>query len=121
MVFTHDTELALQAAVTLANSALEPDTLTTRADLDGCGPATSTPAAATAPRPSSTPSARSGPGCAACSPPTRDAAVELVNSMLSEARAVPQLVRHDRLDWHIHAIEPDQPSTAGSWSRPRWR
>ena len=34
MVFTHDTELALQAAVTLANSGLDPDTLTTQADLD---------------------------------------------------------------------------------------
>jgi predicted RNA-binding Zn ribbon-like protein len=29
--------------------------------------------------------------------------------MLSEADAVPQLVRHDRLDWHIHAIDADQP------------
>ena len=34
MVFTHDTEVALQAAVTLANSALEPDTLETVAELD---------------------------------------------------------------------------------------
>ena len=34
MVFTHDTELGLQAAVTLANSGLEPDTLTSAAELD---------------------------------------------------------------------------------------
>ena len=34
MVFTHDTEMALQSAVTLANSGLEPDTLTAVADLD---------------------------------------------------------------------------------------
>jgi predicted RNA-binding Zn ribbon-like protein len=29
--------------------------------------------------------------------------------MLAEARALPQLVRHDALDWHIHAIAPDAP------------
>ena len=34
MVFTHDTEMALQAAVVMANSALEPDTLTAVEDLD---------------------------------------------------------------------------------------
>ena len=34
MVFTHDTDFALQSAVTLANSGLDPDTLTTVADLD---------------------------------------------------------------------------------------
>ena len=34
MVFTHDTEVALQAAAVLANSGLDPDTLTTVGDLD---------------------------------------------------------------------------------------
>ena len=34
MVFAHDTTVALQAAVALANSALEPDTMTTLAELD---------------------------------------------------------------------------------------
>ena len=34
MVFAHDTSVALQAAVALANSALEPDTMTTVAELD---------------------------------------------------------------------------------------
>ncbi len=29
--------------------------------------------------------------------------------MLADARAVPQLVRHDTLDWHIHAIDSDAP------------
>ena len=33
MVFTHDTEAALLSAVALVNSASEPDTLTTRAEL----------------------------------------------------------------------------------------
>jgi predicted RNA-binding Zn ribbon-like protein len=29
--------------------------------------------------------------------------------MLAEAGALPQLVRHDALDWHIHAVPPDAP------------
>ena len=110
MVFTHDTELALQAAVTLANSVLEPDTLTTEADLDQVwddheysGRRDRTRAELDAVR--------------ALRPRLRDVltassdrdAVELVNDMLAEAQAVPQLVRHDRLDWHIHAIDQDQP------------
>ena len=34
MAFTHDTEMALLAAVTLVNTAEEPDTLVSIADLD---------------------------------------------------------------------------------------
>ncbi|ANZ43471.1 RNA-binding protein [Lentzea guizhouensis] len=39
----------------------------------------------------------------------RDDAVEVVNKMLRDARALPRLVRHDALDWHMHATEPDSP------------
>ena len=39
----------------------------------------------------------------------RDDAVALVNGILAEQRAVPQLVRHDHLDWHIHAVSEDRP------------
>lgn len=39
----------------------------------------------------------------------RDEAVEAVNRMLREANALPQLVRHDGLDWHIHATGQDAP------------
>lgn len=39
----------------------------------------------------------------------RDEAAAAVNELLAEAHAVPQLVRHDGLDWHIHATEPDAP------------
>lgn len=34
----------------------------------------------------------------------RDDAVDTVNAWLSEAGALPQLVRHDDLDWHVHAV-----------------
>ncbi|GAA1607427.1 CGNR zinc finger domain-containing protein [Actinoplanes couchii] len=39
----------------------------------------------------------------------RDEAVTVVNGMLREARALPFLARHDGLDWHLHATEPDAP------------
>lgn len=39
----------------------------------------------------------------------RDEAAGAVNALLAESRALPQLVRHDRLDWHIHATELDAP------------
>ncbi|POH64811.1 RNA-binding protein [Cryobacterium zongtaii] len=37
-----------------------------------------------------------------------DAAVEL-NAMLRNARALPRLMRHDGLDWHLHATDPAAP------------
>lgn len=39
----------------------------------------------------------------------RDTAVVLINEILAEQQALPQLVRHDHLDWHIHAISGDRP------------
>lgn len=38
---------------------------------------------------------------------SRDAAADTVNAWLAEAVALPQLVRHDALDWHIHAVPVD--------------
>ncbi|WP_174844672.1 CGNR zinc finger domain-containing protein [Cryobacterium ruanii] len=39
----------------------------------------------------------------------RDDAVLEVNRMLREAKALPQLARHDVLDWHLHATVPEAP------------
>jgi predicted RNA-binding Zn ribbon-like protein len=39
----------------------------------------------------------------------RDEAVDVVNRMLRDARAMPYLTRHDGLDWHIHATALDAP------------
>jgi predicted RNA-binding Zn ribbon-like protein len=39
----------------------------------------------------------------------RDTAAGLTNGMLSQAQALPQLLRHDGLDWHIHAISSQAP------------
>jgi predicted RNA-binding Zn ribbon-like protein len=38
-----------------------------------------------------------------------DAAVDIVNTLLRDARALPQLVKHDVWDYHLHASSPDAP------------
>jgi predicted RNA-binding Zn ribbon-like protein len=38
-----------------------------------------------------------------------EAAVTAINRMLADAHALPQLRRHDGLDWHFHATGPDAP------------
>ena len=35
--------------------------------------------------------------------------VQLVNELLGEANALPQLVKHDRWDYHLHATPPQAP------------
>jgi predicted RNA-binding Zn ribbon-like protein len=109
VAFTHDTELSLQAAVELANSALDPDTLETVADLDRfwsdfgyTGRHDRTRAEVATIR-------ALRPRLRDLLTSDRDGAVNLVNAMLSEAQAVPQLVRHEPFDWHIHAVSNDAP------------
>ena len=109
MVFAHDTEQSLGAAVELANSALEPDTLTTVADLASffdswryTGRHTGDVAELEAVR-------ELRPRLRSILTAGRDEAVEIVNGWLAEARALPRLVRHEPLDWHIHAVDDDSP------------
>jgi predicted RNA-binding Zn ribbon-like protein len=109
VVFTHDTELALQAAVTLANSGLEQDTLTTLAELDQVWDDYSYSGRHERTRAELDAVRAVRPRLRALLTADRDSAVELVNEMLSEARAVPQLIRHGDFDWHIHAIEQQAP------------
>jgi predicted RNA-binding Zn ribbon-like protein len=109
VVFAHDTEEALLAAVALVNSAEPPETLAavpeltafferfgytgrhdrTRAELDEVR--------ALRPR------------LRELLTSDRDAAVGLVNDLLAENDARPRLVRHPPLDWHIHAVPDDAP------------
>ncbi|MCB2411747.1 CGNR zinc finger domain-containing protein [Demequina sp. TTPB684] len=108
MVFASDTAEALEAAVRLANTELEPDTLTTLEELeaffDEFGYTGSRPTAGDL-----------EPVRAIRHPlhliftATRDEAVPLVNAILEQQRAIPQLVRHGDVDWHIHATTDDRP------------
>jgi predicted RNA-binding Zn ribbon-like protein len=109
MLFAPDTEAALRAAVDLVNSGEEPDTLISLEELDAwyvahgyTGRRDRDQAELDAVR-----ALRSELRALMTGP--RDEAAERVNVMLAEAHALPQLVRHDALDWHIHAIASDAP------------
>jgi predicted RNA-binding Zn ribbon-like protein len=109
VVFTHDTELALQAAVSLVNSGEPPDTLTSVAQLDAWYTGRSYTGRRDRDRAELDAVRALRPVLRALLTSDRDRAVELVNAMLAEARALPQLVRHGRFDWHLHAVPPEAP------------
>ena len=109
MLFADDTVASLRAAVDLVNSAEEPDTLTTVAELDAwyaehgyTGRHDGDEAELAALR-------ALRPVLRELLTADRDRAAELVNAMLAEADALPQLVRHDGLDWHVHAVPAHAP------------
>jgi len=108
MAFAHDTAQALEAAAFLANSELEPDTLLAFDDLvaffDDFAYTGARPTAADL---EPVRSIRSD--VRALFKATRDGAVPLVNRILAEQSALPQLVRHGDIDWHIHAAADDRP------------
>ena len=101
--------MALQAAVILANSAEPPDSLETVEELDEfctdfayTGRRDRTKAELDDVR-------RIRPRLRELLTADRDEAVAIVNEMLATAKALPQLVRHDEYDWHLHAIDYDRP------------
>ena len=109
MIFAHDTEAALLAAVELANSGLDPDTMSTADELDAflvrwsyTGSRTRSDAELASVQALRAP-------LRALFTSSREDAVDQVNRMLRDAGAVPQLVRHGDVDWHIHAIGPEAP------------
>ncbi|GAD83781.1 RNA-binding protein [Nocardia asteroides NBRC 15531] len=109
MVFAHDTEAALLAAVELVNSAEDPDTLTGTDQLDEffvrhvyTGAHTGDATELAAVRALRAPLRRMLTS-------DRDRAVTLVNETLAEHRALPQLVRHGDVDYHVHAVAPEAP------------
>lgn len=110
MIFTHDTDEALQSAVALVNSTDEPgDPLGSVEDLTAffsgwgyTGRHEASVGELSAVR-------RLRPRLRELLLAERDVAAELANQMLAGARAVPRLVRHGSLDWHLHAIDEDKP------------
>ena len=109
MSFTHDTEVALGAAAALVNTASDPDTLRTQEDLvrfldehGWSGGRAGDAAELDAVR--------------ALRPRLRELwsleeaeLVRSLNAILVEAEALPQLVDHDGLGWHIHAVPQEAP------------
>ncbi|MDF9715494.1 CGNR zinc finger domain-containing protein [Nocardioides sp. ChNu-99] len=109
MLFTHDTEVSLGSAVALVNSAEPPDTMTTVADLDEFFAGFEYAGRHDRTRAELDEVRDLRPRLRTLLTSTRDDAVGIVNAMLAEAGALPQLARHDGWDWHLHAIDPDRP------------
>lgn len=113
MIFAHDTTLALRGAAALVNTAAtlpgDTDDLTTLAELEGfvrewewTGSRRHDAAELAAIR-------ALRPRLRALWTTDTDSAVELVNELLREAQALPQLVRHGQWSWHLHATPPEAP------------
>jgi predicted RNA-binding Zn ribbon-like protein len=110
MVFAPDTEVALRTVVNLVNTAANGgEGLASVADLDsflaaeGFSGSRSRDAGELE-------SVRQLRGeLAAVWTADEDAAVDTVNRLLRDANALPQLVKHDGWDWHLHATAPEAP------------
>lgn len=110
VLFAHDTEVALTAAAALANTRLDtPDSLRTVDDLDAfvrhwewTGRRARTRAELDAVR-------ALRPTLDRIWQADLDEGVGLINGLLRSAGALPQLVRHDGWDYHLHATSPDAP------------
>lgn len=109
MVFAHDTSMSLQAAVALANSELPPDTLTSVEDVDAWYAEFGYTGRRDRDRAELDALRALRPVLRELLTSDRDRAAGLVNAMLADAGALPQLVRHDPFDWHLHAVASDAP------------
>jgi len=107
VVFAHDTEWSLQAAVELANSALEPDTLASVEDLQEFFDKHHYTGRHDASEDELTQVHALRERLQQLFRAERTDAVEMVNAMLAESQALPQLVRHAPYDWHVHAVPAD--------------
>jgi predicted RNA-binding Zn ribbon-like protein len=110
MLFTHDTEMSLNATAELVNTDRGgADGLTDIAALDAfvehwrwTGSRTRDQAELDAVR-------ALRPRLAQLWEMTEDEAVALVNTLLRDASALPQLLKHDGWEYHIHATPPEAP------------
>ncbi|WP_026819959.1 CGNR zinc finger domain-containing protein [Arthrobacter castelli] len=114
MLFANDTEDTLQSIAALVNTLVntlvnDEDQLTTRADLDEfvrrqeyTGSRTHDDVELQAVR-------ALRPDLRKLWTVSESEAVQIVNQLLADADAVPQLVKHDHWDWHLHATRPADP------------
>jgi predicted RNA-binding Zn ribbon-like protein len=117
VIFAHDTEVALAAAAALVNTSPEAD----RPDGGGIERLADPAALAEFMAEWSWTGSYVGdereleqvkalrPRLAQIWTADEDEAVAIVNGLLREARALPQLVRHDTWDYHLHATSPEAP------------
>jgi predicted RNA-binding Zn ribbon-like protein len=111
VIFAHDTEVSLTGTAALVNTA-DPESLTDVAALDAfadgwrwTGSRRHDGAELRAVR-ALRPRLRR---IWECGEAGEDEVVTIVNGLLRDARALPQLVRHDGWDYHLHATPPEAP------------
>jgi predicted RNA-binding Zn ribbon-like protein len=109
MLFAHDTELALLAAVELANSAEPPESLVTTDELSAFLAKHEYTGRHVGDQEELDAVRALRPELRTLLTSSRDDAVPIVNRMLAEAGALPRLVRHGDIDWHLHATADDRP------------
>lgn len=110
MVFAPDTEIALRTVVNLINTAANGgEMLVTVADLDGFLETEGFSGSRTGDE-AEVASVRQLRGrLTELWTADEDNAVAAVNSLLREANALPQLIKHDGWDWHLHATTREAP------------
>lgn len=110
MVFAPDTEVALRTVVNLINSAANgTEGLESTADLDRFLAAEGFTGSRTRDHNELVSVRQLRRQLAELWTADEGSAVETVNRLLRDANALPQLVKHDDWDWHVHATTPDAP------------
>ncbi|MFG1606533.1 CGNR zinc finger domain-containing protein [Actinoplanes sp. NPDC049265] len=111
MIFAHDTEIALAAAAALVNTTDGGEQLPDLAALDDFYRSWGWTGRRASTAPELQAVHRLRPRLRRIWSVAADEAevVDLVNELLREGRALPQLVRHDEFSWHLHAAPSDAP------------
>jgi predicted RNA-binding Zn ribbon-like protein len=110
VIFAHDTEVALAAAAALVNTGRgRTEQLPDTAALDRFTAAWGWTGERTHDQAELDAVRELRPRLARLWEASPDDAAGLVNTLLREAHALPQLVKHDGWDYHLHATPPDAP------------
>ena len=110
MLFAHDTETALNAAAALVNTAgLTEDRLLDLAALDAFVRDWGWTGSRRRDKRELEQVRNLRPRLRRLWELDEDGVADLVNELLSQAKALPQLVRHDQWNYHLHATPPDAP------------
>lgn len=110
MLFAPDTEVALRSVVNLINTAANgEESLRSVEDLDAFLAAEGFTGSRTRNDAELRSIKRLRSELAALWSADENTAAKSVNRMLSDAKALPQLVKHDHWDWHLHATTPEAP------------
>lgn len=109
MPFAHDTEVGLAAAAALVNTGDEPEQLPDVPALRDFLTEWRFTGAVRGDEAELESVRALRPALRRLWSPDEDEVVEMVNRLLREAKALPQLVRHDEWPYHVHATAADAP------------